>query len=114
MSSEKPQEVEFIDALNDAFLHQHVEGATHNKGRTLDLVLSSEKYIIDRVEILNNEDLSDHHPLLLSVCATEKEEEEPNLVFDFKKANFQTMKQMLQNINWVAMFSKPNFEEVWK
>ena len=50
----------FIQILDQYNLQQHVNGATHTKGHTLDLVITKrDDSIIDNVQIANC-DISDH------------------------------------------------------
>ena len=62
----------FIQILDQYNLQQHVNGATHTKGHTLDLVITKrDDSIIDNVQIANC-DISDHYSVFFSlICSSE-------------------------------------------
>ena len=55
----------FYEACSEAFLTQHVEGATHLSGNTLDLVLSSDPGMVQRVDMIGRIGSSDHETLMV-------------------------------------------------
>ena len=57
----------FYEACSEVFLTQHVEGATHLSGNTLDLVLSSNPGIVQSVEMIGRIGSSDHETLMVQI-----------------------------------------------
>ena len=50
----------FLETVNNKFLTQHVEMATHDSGNLLDLILSSEDDLVRDVELIGKIGKSDH------------------------------------------------------
>ena len=50
----------FLETINDKFLTQHINSATHDGGNILDLVISSEDKLVRDVEMCGNVGKSDH------------------------------------------------------
>ena len=57
----------FYEACSDVFLTQHMEGATHLSGNTLDLVLSSNPGMVQKVEMIRRIGSSDHETIVVQI-----------------------------------------------
>ena len=92
----------FIDTFNDLGLQQLVGSPTHEKGRTLDLVLSNKPALIRDVIILNQHDVchSDHFGITFKVNAKAKKNVNKRKVFNYKKANWDGLNRDLNSIKW--------------
>ena len=94
---------EFIDAIGDNFLTQHVTFPTHDCGNILDLVISN---IPNRIHsILDSGKLgnSDHCIILTDIEATFTPHVPKHEVWDFKYAKFEEMRDELRNTQWEAI-----------
>ena len=63
----------FLETINNRFLTQHVESATHDGGNILHLVISSEDELVREVELYGNVGKSDHAMIKYAVQADVKE-----------------------------------------
>ena len=91
---------DFLDAINDNFITQHVNFPTHNGGNTLDLVLSNiPNKIISTTDagILGN---SDHNIILTEVDATASTHVPKHAVWNFRLAKFDHIRTALKLIEW--------------
>ena len=102
----------FYDACSDAFLTQHVEGATHLSGNTLDLVLSSDPSLVRGVEMIGRIGASDHETLLVDVPLDALTRRASYTMRNFNKANFGEMRREL-SIDWEAALSGLSVDSMW-
>ena len=102
----------FYDACSDAFLTQHVEGATHLSGNTLDLVLSSDPSLVRGVEMIGRIGASDHETLLVDVPLDALTRRASYTMRNFNKANFGEMRRELI-IDWEAALSGLSVDSMW-
>jgi len=91
----------FIDAVDEAFLTQHVNLNTR-KNSVLDLVFTSEPDMIDSVSVLGYLADSDHNILqwTVSLSPTTALFNRPSL--DYSKADFPAIRRALEAIDWAA------------
>ena len=102
----------FYDACSDVFLTQHVEGATHLSGNTLDLVLSSDPSLVRGVEMIGRIGASDHETLLVDISLDVLTRHVPSTMRNFNRANFGGMRRDL-SIDWEAELSGLSVESMW-
>ena len=93
-----------IDTFNDMFWTQHVRGATHVGGNTLDLLTSSNRDMI--VDLKNHGYLgtSDHIILEASIAGPIRGVDSDELIPDWSKADLSNFKESVANIDWQAKF----------
>ena len=91
----------FNDLLDKFALKQHVTGPTHEKGSTLDVILTTEESIVE-ARVLSKID-SDHFPILFSLPFSDVKRHKKDEMRTFRsRKNFDIdkMKEKLANINW--------------
>ena len=73
----------FIDSFNGVGLNQCISGPTHNKGRTLDLMLTNSKNFVTEINVSPDSYLcmSDHYLLTFEVKSNVKHNKVPKRKF---------------------------------
>jgi hypothetical protein len=105
------QSSEFRDKCLDSFLHQHVLEPTR-KEAILDIVLSTEKDMVQNVEVIEPLGNSDHNSVDFDIIS-DNFPSSVGFFYNFRKANFQDMKVSLKKVNWTNKFKNTNIEEAW-
>lgn len=107
----------FIDAVRDAYLHQHVSQPTrYRHGQTphlLDLILSSSENAINNVECHAGIGLSDHLVISCTIEVMQNRLTEGNPRYNYNKGNYDTMNEELLEIDWTNKLDALNFEDAW-
>ena len=101
----------FIDTLRENFLYQHVKEPTRGD-RILDLVLSLSENDISSIEINPGLGKSDHKTLSWNYLLSTDRKENTLKVPDFRKADFNKLRELMKNVNWECM-ANLNAEEAW-
>ena len=107
----------FCEFIFDCNLTQHVTEPTHVKGNILDLVLTSPSITIDQLSVNSSSDanLSDHFLIhfipFCNISSTVKSK--PGYVYDFSKANYNSMCDFLLDSDFSALFESMDIEFVW-
>jgi hypothetical protein len=98
-----------------AFLNQHVMFPTHEKGSTLDLILTNEN-LVSHIECLADANLSDHFPLFITTTIVpNKNPPSHEIIFDYTRADFDKMRFTLSRVNWLDELSFLGTEFIpWK
>ena len=109
--SAKQGEQLVVDTFGDMFWTQHVRGATHIGGNTLDLLTSSNPDMVVDVEKQGYLGNGDHMMLEASLVGPAKDEETTQLVPDWLKADLGAMKDAIANIDWKMEFGEKNGKE---
>ena len=114
----EPTSQKFIDAVRDSFLHQHVTQPTrycHEQNpSTIDLVLTSDKNMINHINYLPGLGLTDHVCILfeLNVYIATPEQSEPK--YCYHKGDYASTNIYRMGINWVSALQGKTVEDVWK
>ena len=100
---EQSNEQKFLNAVQDGFLHQHVNEPTRSRGSDeptlLDLVFTNEDAMIDEIEHHAPLGKSDHDVILWNyTCYTEKGSRRS--VIQWQKADFDNMRADLAQHQW--------------
>ena len=106
----------FIDSFNGFGLDQCISGPTHNKGRTLDLMLTNSKNFVTEIIVSPDSYLckSDHYLLTFEVRSNVKRNKAPKRkILNFKKANWEALNYELSNIHWDAILDCMEPELAW-
>ena len=82
-----------------AFFTQLVKERT-GQGNILDLVLTNNETLVSQDVVGARFDVSDHLEIRFKINAKRKVEQNAALVPDFRKANYQGLRNHLQNIDW--------------
>ena len=89
-----------LDLLGDKFWTQHIRGATHKGGNTLDILTTSAEDMLVDYEIMGYLGRSDHTINIATLVGPMKEEESVEMVPDWGKVDFQEMNSRMAAINW--------------
>ena len=108
----------FLQCVQDAYLTQHVTQPTRYRGdqkrNTLDLILSNQDDCIDNLEYIPPLGKSDHCGLLFNMLVTEEvKNNEKKEIYHYNKANFDVMRQDMQEVMWDSLETM-DVEEGWK
>ena len=104
----------FMEASQDSYLTQIIKQSTHEGGNTLDLVLTNcENAITEDVQILEEQKVSDHFPLLLNVNQKIQHQNTTELIHNYRIADFNKYRECLC-VDWVTMLTSKNTEEMWQ
>ena len=110
ITASSSEDNKFIDAVRDSFLYQHIKVPTRGRGSQtlslLDLVFTMSKDDIETIEVTNPLGKSDH-ALIKLVYRCSPAKQPSRKVPDFKKADFDQMKNDL-SIDWDAFFDECN------
>jgi hypothetical protein len=91
---------EFLDCLDKCFLTQHVTEPTR-EGRTLDLVITTDHDSVSDVQVVDKLEKSDHN--MIQWCYhldAERDDGENSKCFDYKRADYDSMRMELGEIKW--------------
>ena len=103
-----------LQAASDNFYVQHVDFATlPQAGTRPDLVFSSDRNIILDVESIGALGTSDHTMMLVTVDGAVRRSSTSEQIPDWKKADFDGLKQALSDIDWEAKFESEGCEASW-
>ena len=107
----------FCEFVFDSNLTQHVTEPTHVKGNILDLVLTSPCISLDQLSVNSSSVaiLSDHFLVyFIPSCTTSSAaKSKPGYVYDFSKANYNSMCDFLLDSDFSALFESMDIEFVW-
>ena len=105
----------FVDLFNDLGLTQIIEGPTHEKGKTLDLLLTNTVGVLNNVEILEKNCVcsSDHRGITFSIKMKVKSKATKKRIYNYKKANWDKLNEGLRSINWDRHLQYCDTETAW-
>ena len=96
-------ENEFLNGFADLGLLQCIDAPTHNKGKTLDILLTKSKQYITDLKVIDTERycISDHFAVTFKVSQTvTRKPRVKRTCFNCEKANWNDLNNDLNNINW--------------
>ena len=102
----------FMETLDDNFLTQHVEEATHDSGNVLDLIISSKEELVKDIELIRKLGKSDH---VMMKCVIEVDVIRSNnakMRPNYNKANLLEMREMMRR-DWREETDGKDVEEIW-
>src|SRR2546425_10279871 len=103
----------FLDTMNDLFLTQHVQGKTRGDS-ILDLVLSTEKDMVEDLLMSNPISNNDHSMLLWNLECETVMEDCMIKQFNYHKGNYDKIISELLEIDWDRKFMGKGAEEMWE
>ena len=114
-------EEEFLNALRDSFLHQHVEEPTRCRGADdpslIDLILTGEENQISDLNYLSPLGKSDHSSLTFNFTCYAKPKTAQNR-YIFASADYESMKNELTSKDWREGFKNvthgKSTDQLWK
>ena len=106
----------FTDSFDELGLDQCILGSTHNKGRTLDLLLTNSKNFITEITVFPDKYLckSDHYLITFEVKSHVKHKNVTRRkILNLKKANWEALNNNLGNIHWDTILDCMEPEIAW-
>ena len=111
----------FLDKVNDKFLNQHVTFPTNltpqpNGGMTstvIDLVLTDNDNLIASVTPVGHLGASHHTMIMVEVVVPSKSNETSELVPDYRKADFDAMREKTAAVDWQTQLDPLNAQDSW-
>ena len=104
---------QFLDTVNDQFISQHIDFSTHVSGTMPDLVLASSENLILDIENNGTIGSSDHTSILVNINSKPVIKCEKIGKKDWRKADYDKIKDDVNNVCWSAMFQDKDAEECW-
>lgn len=102
----------FLKMTQDNFLIQHIDFATRDNN-ILDLVFSTEKNMVENVEVIGKLGSSDHDTLAFNINSYVEKSKNFNRIPDLRKANWFEINNGLRRINWENELENLSVEESW-
>ena len=100
---------EFLDIAQDNFLWQHVDQATRSEN-ILDLVLSSERNLVENLRVTSPIGRSDHVTVQFELCLEFHGGRGVNLGFDYRRADYMRILEKLDGKDWNEEFNHETVE----
>lgn len=102
----------FLEVCREKSLEQLVYFPTHSRGNTLDLVLTDTDNVIN-VEDVGRLGKSDHCMLMIETQFDGNVNETDQMMPNWSKADINSIRQTLSNIDWRADMNNLSTEEAW-
>lgn len=103
----------FYDTLDDNFMTQHVEEATHISGNILDLVIGSDANIVQELRMEGRLATSDHELIEVNVILETNKIQAHDLLRDYGKGDYREMRRRVSCIPWERELECRDVEESW-
>lgn len=103
----------FLDLVMDNFLHQHVQEPTR-ENNILDLVLSSNEGMVEKLEVKEHLGNSDHNTLCWDLICNSKQVVTEKRQRRYYKGNYDLMREDFGKILWENEFKDMDIENMWK
>jgi len=104
--------LEFVNCLEDNFFTQYVDFSTRNDA-VLDLVISDEPHLVSELSDLGVFSGSDHKALTWKIGVKTSHESTDRKLFDYSKADTDSIRRELQSVKWLELFSGLSAELSW-
>ncbi len=118
--SEEHKSSQFLTAIQDSFLFQHVDQPTHHRAdqepTLIDLILTNEEPMVPHIEYLPPLGMSHHSGLKFDyICYSDvqKEEMEPYEVYKFYAGNYDAMRRYIEDLNLQNTMNSNTAREAW-
>ena len=102
-------ENQFLECLKDCFFFQHITENTRQRGSDapslLDLVITNEENLIDKVEILEPLGKSDHSVISFNIIC-EEESQPPVIKSMYEKGDYAKFNSEMSKIKWEEELDK--------
>ena len=106
----------FVEMFNDLGLNQLISQSTHIKGKILDLLLTTDVQLVDKVCVqdINSVCKSDHAAITFDV-KTKVKRKKPikRKCYNFKRANWESLNADLRGVNWDALLDRVEPDIAW-
>ena len=92
----------FLDLFNNLGFTQLIDQATHNKGNTLDLLLSNRVGAVSNISVLSENEIcsSDHFGITFSIKRKVRPKVVKRKVLNYKRANWEGLNNDLKHVRW--------------
>jgi len=111
-----PEARNFVESVQDSYLHQHVLNATRarvaNNPSVLDLVFTSDENMIDKIQYESPLGHSDHGVLLFTVNCSTVISEPNDVKWNFFKGDYESMKKGL-DVDWETLMGDDDINNMW-
>ena len=107
------RDARFVLAVQDSFMEQLFPFPTHTKGNCLDLVITNCPKIVKEVTDVGRLGKSDHVMLELSIAIGENKQLEKVSVKNWKKADWDKIREKLRNTTWPTTEDELTADEAW-
>ena len=106
------EDQKFVCLVQDNFLTQHVLELTRSE-RVLDIVLSSQKELVENVVIHEPLGSSDHNQLHFNIKIKSDKTKVKQCRRDFRKGNYKAIRKSLAHIDWNDKMKNKTATECW-
>lgn len=106
---------QFLDLFNDLGFNQLIDQPTHNKGKTLDLLLSNTVGAVNNICVHDENDIcsSDHYGITFSIKRKVRSKPVKMKMLNYKKANWLELNNDLKHVNWDQHLKYCDAETGW-
>ena len=109
----------FMEFVRDSYLVQHVRQPTHFRGNQtptlIDLIFSNEEEMVKNISHCAPIGKSHHQSIFFDfLCYTTDEKKRGEEKYNFRKADFEKMKEYVLSKNLVNVIEEKSVEEAWK
>ena len=112
LESTGSEDQQFIFLIQDSFLTQDVLEPTRGEN-VLDIVLSSQKELVDNVKILEPLGNSEHNRIYFDINVKPESKNKKTYKRNFHKGNYKDMRKYLAKLEWNNMLMNKTAIECW-
>ena len=112
LESTGSEDQQFLFLIQDSFLTQHMLEPTRGEN-VLDIVLSSQKELVDNVKIFEPLSNSDHNQIHFDVNVKSESKNKKTYKRNFHKGNYEDMRKYLAKLDWNNMLMNKTAIECW-
>ena len=112
LESTMGEDQQFLVLIQDSFLTQHVLEPTRGDN-VLDIVLSSQKELVDNVNIHEPLGKSDHNKIHFDINVKSESKNKKSYRRNFHKGNYKDMRKYLAKLDWNNMLMNKTAIECW-
>ena len=106
------EDQQFLFLIQDSFLTQHVLEPTRREN-VLDIVLSSQKELVDNLNIFEPLGNSDHNQIHFDINVKSESKNKKTYKRNFHKGNYKDMRKYLAKLDWNNMLMNKTAIECW-
>ena len=114
LTADSRKGAQFLDACTERGLEQLVTFPTHNKGNTLDLVLTDIPGAVHSVATYGRLGHSDHDMLVVEMELGTKHKKLPEVTKNWRRANWEEMRHELGQKDWQREMDGLGAEDAWQ
>ena len=103
----------FIDVVEDRFLHQIIDFPTHERGKILDIALVNDPSKIISAQPIGNLGNSDHSIIVIEILFEGIQGKTCEQIPDWNKADEDGFHQYLQSVDWKEKIDDRTTDEAW-